>query len=153
MDAVVFALENMDSAIGSVKFAELSEAEAEEALEKGEIVGYIHIHEDYFEDIVSYHYFFTYLRNTFVVMNYVTGECLIIVRFWEVEFIVFVEIVYFKSCREDVVVWVDGFFYDIFYVVFVFYFAENFFYQVFDADYSGCAAEFIDDDSDALMFL
>ena len=51
MDAVVFALENMDSAIGSVKFAELSEAEAEEALEKGEIVGYIHIHENYFEDM------------------------------------------------------------------------------------------------------
>ena len=51
VDVVVYALENIDAVIGSVNFVELSEDDAKDALEKNEIVGYIQIPDNYFEDI------------------------------------------------------------------------------------------------------
>ncbi len=51
VDVAVYALENMDEAIGSVKFIELSEKEAKMALEKREIVGYVQVPGGYFEDM------------------------------------------------------------------------------------------------------
>ena len=51
IDVVIYALENMDNIIGSVKFTMLSEEEAKQSIQTGEIVGYIHIHDNYFEEI------------------------------------------------------------------------------------------------------
>lgn len=51
IDIVVYALENIEEAIPSVNFLELSEDEAKQALNKNEIVGYINIPEGYFEDL------------------------------------------------------------------------------------------------------
>ena len=51
VDVAVYALENMDEAIGSVKFIELSEKEAKMALENREIVGYVQVPGGYFEDM------------------------------------------------------------------------------------------------------
>jgi len=51
MDIVIYALENMDDLVSSVKFISLSEEEADKAIKNGDIVGYIHIHDSYFEDV------------------------------------------------------------------------------------------------------
>lgn len=51
VDVAVYALDSMDEAIPFVNFVELSESEAEEALDNNDIVGYINIPDDYFVDI------------------------------------------------------------------------------------------------------
>ena len=51
IDVVLYALENMDNLVTSVKFVELSQEEADKAIKNGDIVGYIHIHHKYFEDM------------------------------------------------------------------------------------------------------
>ena len=51
VDVVVYALENMDALVASVKFTELSQEEADKAVKNGDIVGYICIHDSYFEDV------------------------------------------------------------------------------------------------------
>ena len=102
------------------------------------------------EKIVADGYFFAGFRNTFVIMNDISGQSFVVVRLREIVFVGLVEIVYFKSGGENPVVFVDGFLDVVFLVVLVFDLSENLLHEVFGGYDASCASEFIDYDGYAL---